>query len=41
LGLDEGWRENVTMSDYPAGHMMYVQEESLRRMRAEIGRFVG
>jgi carboxypeptidase C (cathepsin A) len=41
LGLDEGWRGNVTMSDYPAGHMMYVQEESLRRMREEIGRFVG
>ncbi len=40
LGLDSGRRENVTMSYFEAGHMMYVHHESLKKLAAELRQFV-
>jgi len=40
LGLREGQRENVTVSYFEAGHMMYIHRPSLARMAKEIKAFV-
>lgn len=37
LGLPADLRTHVTMKYYDAGHMMYVNEDALRRMKADIG----
>ena len=41
LGLAEPLRQNVTMSYYEAGHMMYVHAESRARLAAELRAFIG
>jgi carboxypeptidase C (cathepsin A) len=41
LAFDPGYRERVTVVSYPAGHMMYIQRESLRRMREDLVAFFG
>lgn len=33
-------RQNVTMKSYPAGHMMYVNEPSLKAFKADIAEFI-
>lgn len=40
LGLDSSLLDNVGMSFYEAGHMMYVHEPSLRKLKAELARFI-
>jgi carboxypeptidase C (cathepsin A) len=40
LGLEPKLRGNVSMSDYPAGHMMYVHQPSLARLREALGDFL-
>ena len=40
LGLDESLRGNVSMGYYEAGHMMYIHEPSLVRMKEDLARFV-
>ena len=40
LGLREGQRDNVTVSYFEAGHMMYIHRPSLARMAKEIKAFV-
>jgi len=40
LGLDPSLRANLTSADYPAGHMMYVEEESLARLADDVRAFV-
>ncbi len=40
LGLDESLRKNISMSYFPAGHMMYVQIPSLARLHEELASFV-
>ncbi len=40
LGLDESLRGNVSMAYYEAGHMMYVHQPSLARMKADLAAFV-
>ncbi|MEA3338086.1 MAG: peptidase S10 [Chloroflexota bacterium] len=40
LGLDESLRDNVNMSYYEAGHMMYVRKRSLVKMKEELASFV-
>jgi carboxypeptidase C (cathepsin A) len=32
-------RDNVTMSDFDAGHMMYIHEPSLERLKRELDTF--
>ncbi len=41
MGLTPEQRENVSMSFYEAGHMMYVHRASLLKMREELERFIG
>ncbi len=40
LGLDESLRDNVTMTYYDAGHMMYVHIPSLEKFAADLRSFV-
>lgn len=40
LGLDETRRENVTMTYYDAGHMMYIHDASLIRLKADLDEFL-
>jgi len=41
MGLTTEQRQNVSMSFYEAGHMMYVHKESLLRLREELEGFIG
>lgn len=40
LGLATELQDNLSMSTYDAGHMMYVHRASLLKLRAELARFV-
>lgn len=40
LGLDPTLRDNVTMAYYESGHMMYIHEPSLVKMKADLKAFV-
>lgn len=41
LALDAGLRDNISMTYYPAGHMMYVHEASLAQLGEDLRGFVG
>jgi carboxypeptidase C (cathepsin A) len=36
LGLDETLQSNITLSHFEGGHMMYIYEPSLQRLRSEL-----
>lgn len=40
LELDESLRGNITTSHYQAGHMMYIHDPSLARLRADLAAFL-
>jgi carboxypeptidase C (cathepsin A) len=40
LGLPATLRQHVAVKYYDAGHMMYVNENSLRQMKADVGAFI-
>lgn len=40
LGLDENYQKKLTMTHYPAGHMMYVHLPSLRQLREDLRSFL-
>lgn len=40
LALDPALRDNITMSYYEAGHMMYVHPPSLRALRENLAAFL-
>lgn len=40
LGLPADLRSHVEMKYYPAGHMMYLHEPSLKQWKADIGAFI-
>ena len=40
LHLDPSLTDNITMSYYDAGHMMYIQLASLRKLKEEMTAFV-
>ncbi|MCA9181470.1 MAG: hypothetical protein KDA51_08450, partial [Planctomycetales bacterium] len=40
LELDPGLRENITMTYYEAGHMMYIHDESLAQLATDLRDFV-
>ena len=40
LGLPDALEKNIEMKYYPAGHMMYVNEPSLKAMKADMADFV-
>lgn len=41
LGLDGSYLENVTVKDFPAGHMMYIHLPSLSQLRDDLVAFLG
>ena len=40
MGLDASLRKNISMSYYEAGHMMYVHEPSLAKLKEALTRFI-
>jgi carboxypeptidase C (cathepsin A) len=40
ITLDPGLRKNFSTGYYEAGHMMYIEEKSLARLRADVGKFM-
>jgi len=40
LGLEKKLQPHVHMKYYPAGHMMYVQEQSLKAFKADVAAFI-
>lgn len=40
LGLDPSLKKNISMSYYEAGHMMYLHEPSLKKLREEVIKFI-
>jgi len=40
LGLDDSLLGNISMSFYEAGHMMYIHNPSLARMKDELSKFI-
>jgi carboxypeptidase C (cathepsin A) len=41
LGLAPELRDNISVSYYEAGHMMYVHQPSLKKLAGELRQFVG
>ena len=39
-GLDPSLLDNVSMSFYEAGHMMYVHQPSLHKLKGELAGFI-
>jgi carboxypeptidase C (cathepsin A) len=40
MGLDATLKENITTSEYEAGHMMYIHTESLRKLKKDVSEFI-
>ncbi len=40
MGLDASLRDNITIAEYEAGHMMYLHEPSLAKLKADAARFI-
>jgi carboxypeptidase C (cathepsin A) len=40
MGLADAYRKNVAFAEFDAGHMMYINLPDLKKMQAEIGKFV-
>ncbi len=40
MGLDPSLRSNISMEYYRAGHMMYLREESLKKLKNDLKNFV-
>jgi carboxypeptidase C (cathepsin A) len=39
VGLDPDVRARITEAEYPAGHMIYLSDDALHALRADLGRF--
>ena len=40
MGLDASLRDNITIAEYEAGHMMYLREPSLAKLKADAAGFI-
>ena len=40
MGLDRSLRDNVSIAEYEAGHMMYLHEPSLAKLKADAAAFI-
>lgn len=40
MGLDATLKENISTSEYEAGHMMYIHTESLRKLKGDVAAFI-
>ena len=41
MGLDASLRDNISIAEYEAGHMMYLHEPSLAKLKADAAAFIG
>lgn len=41
LNLDQRFRNNITYAAFPAGHMVYLDTDSLRKMKDDVAGFIG
>jgi carboxypeptidase C (cathepsin A) len=39
VGLDPAVRARITLGYYPSGHMIYLNDDALHALRADLGRF--
>jgi carboxypeptidase C (cathepsin A) len=40
MGLEPEFRANISTGEYEAGHMMYIQHQSLKKLRTEVAAFI-
>ena len=40
MNLEPELRRNISVSYYEAGHMMYIEKTSLRKLRNDVGAFI-
>ena len=40
MGLDRGLRDNITIAEYEAGHMMYLHVASLAKLKSDVAAFM-
>jgi len=40
MGLDPTWRQRISTGEYEAGHMMYIDEGELARLRHDVAAFI-
>jgi len=40
MGLDPSLKRNITTAYYEAGHMMYIDQKSLAKLKQDVGRFL-
>jgi carboxypeptidase C (cathepsin A) len=40
LSLDPDLSKNITLDDYTAGHMMYLNLADLKKQKADLARFI-
>lgn len=40
MGLEPSLRKNITFAEYEAGHMMYIETASRRKLKADVGAFL-
>ena len=40
LGLDPALSKNLTLDDYTAGHMMYLNQPDLKKQEADLSKFI-
>jgi carboxypeptidase C (cathepsin A) len=40
ISLDPALLRNISTDHYEAGHMMYIDEKSLAKLRSDVGKFM-
>jgi carboxypeptidase C (cathepsin A) len=40
MNLDPAIRKNVSFQYYEAGHMMYIEKNSLKKLKDDVGAFI-
>jgi hypothetical protein len=40
MGLDAAQHGRITLGYYGAGHMMYIQDQSLGELKKDVGNFI-
>jgi carboxypeptidase C (cathepsin A) len=40
MGLADAYRKNVSFAEFDAGHMMYINLPDLKKLQAEVGKFI-
>ena len=41
MGLDPSLKKNISTAEYEAGHMMYIDETCLEKLKKDVARFIG